>query len=150
MSTPAKPVPLKHVAIASADPDNAAKFFTDVMGWSVAGVINSRNANGYYVTDGYINIALLDFKNRPAAGMEFEEGYTGLHHIGFQCNDLDELIARFEALDYPPRHDVNIAQGLGKNPNKDNAEYKMTGPESVMIDVSECGWAGTDTFKKRQ
>ena len=56
---------------------------------------------------------------------------------------------RFEESGYAPRHDVNIAQGLGKNPNKDNAEYKMTGPESVMIDVSECGWAGTDSFKKR-
>ena len=42
---------------------------------------------------------------------------------------------------------VNLAQGLGKNPAKDNAEYKMTGPENVMVDVSERGWAGTESYK---
>ena len=83
---------LRHVAIASADPDNSVGFFTDVLGWTLAGKIDSRNARGYYVTDGHINIALLCFKNRPAAGMEFPEGYTGLHHIGFQCDDIAAVV----------------------------------------------------------
>lgn len=141
-------IKVKHIAIASADPDNSKNFFTEVMGWEVAGVVDSRNAKGYYVTDGNINIALLNFKNIPAAGKEFPEGYTGLHHIGFQCDDIEDLVHRFENSGYAPRHDVNIAQGLGKNPSKDNAEYKMTGPESVMIDVSERGWVGTETYKQ--
>ena len=140
-------IKLKHVAIASANPEASAKFFTDVLGWRVAGNIDSRNAKGYYVTDGTINIALLNFKNRPAAGMEFPEGYSGLHHLGFQCDDIEAVTRRFEDSGYPPRHDVNIAQGLGKNPNKDNAEYKMTGPEDVMMDVSERGWVGTESYK---
>ena len=55
------PVPLKHVAIASNDPDSASRFFVDVLGWSIAGKVDSRNARGYYVTDGSINIALLNF-----------------------------------------------------------------------------------------
>ena len=138
---------LRHVAIATADPDSSKEFFSKVLGWEVAGVVNSRNANGYYITDGHINIALLKFKNLPAAGMEFPEGYTGLHHIGFQCDDIEQLVGRFEKSGYPPRHDVNIAQGLGKNPEKDNAEYKMTGPENIMIDVSERGWVGIDSYK---
>ncbi|WCL53332.1 MULTISPECIES: VOC family protein [Kordiimonadales] len=141
-------VRLRHVAIASADPDNAAKFFETVLGWTIAGKVDSRNARGYYVTDGTINIALLNFKNRPAAGMEFPEGYTGLHHLGFQCDDIEGLVETFEGSGYAPRHDVNMAQGLGKNPSKDNAEYKMKGPEGVMIDVSERGWVGTDSYKK--
>ena len=143
------PVHLKHVAIASADPDNAAKFFVEVLGWTIAGRVDSRNALGYYVTDGTINIALLNFKNRPAAGMEFDEGYTGLHHLGFQCDDIEAIVDRFENSGFAPRHDVNIAQGLGMNPAKDNAEYKMTGPEGVMIDVSVRGWVGTATFKPK-
>src|SRR5215469_13680020 len=96
-------VPLKHIAIASADPDHAARFFVDVMGWSIAGRIDSRNARGYYVTDGAMNIALLNFKNRPAAGLEFPEGYAGLHHIGFQCDDIEAMVARFEASGFAPR-----------------------------------------------
>ena len=140
-------VKLKHVAIASTNPEETAKFFTDVLDWKIAGTIDSRNAKGYYVTDGTINIALLNFKNRPAAGMEFAEDYSGLHHLGFQCDDIEAMTQHFENSGYPPRHDVNIAQGLGKNPSKDNAEYKMTGPENVMMDVSERGWVGTDSYK---
>jgi catechol 2,3-dioxygenase-like lactoylglutathione lyase family enzyme len=138
---------LRHVAISSADPDTSVGFFVDVLGWKIAGKVDSRNAHGYYVTDGHINIALLAFKNRPAAGMEFPEGYTGLHHIGFQCDDINDVVERFESSGYAPRHDVNLAQGLGKNPSKDNAEYKMTGPERVMVDVSERGWVGTESYQ---
>ena len=142
-------IPLKHVAIASADPDSSARFFVEALGWSIAGKIDSRNAIGYYVTDGAINIALLNFKNRPAAGMEFAEGYAGLHHLGFQCDDIEQAVERFESSGFAPRHDVNIAQGLGMNPAKDNAEYKMHGPEGVMMDISERGWVGTGSFKPK-
>ena len=62
---------LKHVGIATRDPDKAVKFFTDVLGWKIAGEIDSRNATGYYVSDGSMNIALLKFKNAPAAGSEY-------------------------------------------------------------------------------
>lgn len=140
-------VHLKHLAIAAQNPDESVRFFTDVLGWEIAGRVDSRNARGYYVTDGRINIALLNFKNRPAAGMEFPEGYAGLHHLGFQCDDIEALVERFETSGFAPRHDVNVAQGLGKSPAKDNAEYKMRGPENVMIDLSERGWVGTDTFR---
>lgn len=141
------PVRLRHIAISSRDPETARDFFVNIMGWDVAGVVDSRNASGYYVTDGHINIAILNFKNQPAAGMEFDEDFSGLHHVGFQCDDINEIVDRFEEFGYPPRHDVNIAQGLGKNPEKDNAEYKMTGPHNIMVDVSERGWVGIDSYK---
>ncbi len=134
---------LKHIGIASRDPDASAKFFTDVFGMTVAGTIDSRNATGYYLTDGHINIALLKFKNAPAAGSEFGTDYEGLHHLGFQVDSLTTTSERFATTEYEPRHDVNIAQGLGANPTKDNAEFKYGGPDGVMLDVSERGWVGT-------
>lgn len=142
-------IPLKHVAISTQDPEASRDFFANVMGWTVAGRVDSRNAQGYYVTDGTINIALLRFKNRPAAGLEFPEGYNGLHHLGFQCEDVEATAEYMEDQGFPPRHDINIAQGLGKNPDKDNAEYKMTGTASVMIDISERGWVGTSSYKPK-
>ncbi|MBT5185973.1 MAG: VOC family protein [Kordiimonadaceae bacterium] len=142
-------VKLSHLAMATADPEATSKFFVDVLGWKIAGIVNSRNASGYYVTDGNVNFALLNFKNAPAAGKEFPEGYVGLHHIGFQCENIEEMVDKFKDAGYEPRHDVNIAQGLGMNPEKDNAEYKMSGPENIMIDVSERGWVGTSTFKAK-
>ncbi|WP_068547197.1 VOC family protein [Thalassotalea crassostreae] len=142
-----KVIKLKHLAMASQDPDKSRDFFVNVLGWSVAGVVASRNANGYYVTDGNVNLAILNFKNGPAAGKEFPQGYVGLHHIGFQCDDIEQMVVDFQDNGYQPRHDVNLAQGLGKNPAKDNAEYKMNGPENIMIDISERGWVGTETYK---
>jgi hypothetical protein len=46
--------------------------------------------------------------------------------------DLDEVVTRFEASGFVPRHDINIAQGPGRNPDKDNAEYKINGPDGVV------------------
>ncbi|WP_076414541.1 VOC family protein [Shewanella sp. UCD-KL12] len=142
-----KLIPLKHIAMASDNPEKSRDFFVNVMGWSVAGVVASRNANGFYMTDGNINMAILKFRNGPAAGKEFPQGYVGLHHIGFQCDDIEAMVDGFKDEGYQPRHDVNLAQGLGKNPAKDNAEYKMTGPEDIMVDISERGWVGTQTYK---
>jgi catechol 2,3-dioxygenase-like lactoylglutathione lyase family enzyme len=134
---------LRHLAIASHDPDTAAKYFVDVFGMEIRGKIDSRNASGFYLSDGVINIAILKFKNAPAAGSEYGLEYRGLHHIGFEVDDIDAAVERSIAAGYPPRHDVNIAQGLGANPDKDNAEYKMTGPEGIMVDISQKGWVGS-------
>jgi len=134
---------LRHIAIASHDPDRAAKYFVDVFGMVVRGKIDSRNATGFYLSDGVMNLALLKFKNAPAAGGSLE--FAGLHHIGFEVDDLEAAVARSEAAGFTPRHDVNIAQGLGANPHKDNAEYKLSGPDGVMVDVSQKGWVGTRT-----
>jgi glyoxylase I family protein len=134
---------LKHLAIATQDPDKTAAFFTEVFDMTIKGEINSRNATGYYLTDGNINIALLKYKNDPAAGAEFGRDFSGIHHLGFQVADIEETAEKFQKAGYPPRHDINIAQGLGANPNKDNAEYKYQGPDGIIIDVSEKGWVGT-------
>lgn len=133
---------LRHIAIASQDPDKSAKYFVDVFEMQIRGKIDSRNATGYYLSDGTVNIAILKFKNQPAAGCALD--YEGLHHLGFEVDDLDAAVARNRAAGYEPRHDVNIAQGLGANPQKDNAEYKLIGPNGLMIDISQRGWVGAN------
>jgi glyoxylase I family protein len=140
---------LRHIAIASKDPDNTAKYFVDVFGMEIRGKIDSRNASGFYLSDGVMNVAILKFKNAPAAGSEYGLDYVGLHHIGFEVDDLDAAVERSIRAGYQPRHDVNIAQGLGANPNKDNAEYKMTGPEGIMVDMSQRGWVGSSSPAKK-
>ncbi len=132
---------LRHIAIASSNPDATADYFVKVFDMQIRGKIDSRNASGYYLTDGTMNMAILKFKNAPAAGVSLE--FQGLHHIGFEVEDLDATLARCEAAGFGPRHDVNIAQGLGANPNKDNAEYKLTGPNGLMVDISQRGWVGS-------
>lgn len=132
---------LRHIAIASQDPDSAADYFNKVFGMEIRGKIDSRNATGYYLSDGTVNMAILKFKNAPAAGVPLD--FVGLHHLGFEVDDIDAALELHLAAGFEPRHDVNIAQGLGANPSKDNAEYKLSGPEGLMIDISQKGWVGS-------
>ena len=65
-----------------------------------------------------MNIALLKFKNAPAAGSEYGLDYTGLHHLGFQVEDLDETAQKFSAAGYEPRHDIQHRSRSRREPGK--------------------------------
>ena len=91
-----------------------------------------------------INIAILNFKNEAASGAEYGTGYSGLHHIGFQVEDLDETAKKLEVADSEPRDDINAALGVGMGvPRHGNVEVKYAGPDGVIIDISQSGWSGT-------
>ena len=95
---------IKHIAIATQDPDKTAKFYKEVFDLQEVGKVNGENAEGYYLSDGNVNLAILRFKSEVVAGSEFGTGYSGIHHIGFQVEDaattdskLDSLVkTRFE------------------------------------------------------
>ena len=61
---------IRHIAIATQDPDKVATFFKEALGLQQVGVANSDLATGYFLTDGYINLAILKFKNDYAAYTE--------------------------------------------------------------------------------
>jgi catechol 2,3-dioxygenase-like lactoylglutathione lyase family enzyme len=77
---------IKHIAIATQDPEKTANFYKDVFGLEEVGKVSGENAEGYYLSDGNVNIAILRFKNETVAGEEFGTGYSGIHHIGFQVD----------------------------------------------------------------
>lgn len=135
---------IKHIAIASQDPDNTAKFYIEVFGLREIAKINSPGAIGYHLTDGDINLAILKFKNDQTAGVPQGKEYTGLHHIGFEVDSLSEIDKQLSAAGAPIRDDINEVLGFGKGrPSQINAEVKYGAPDGVIIDVSETGWAGT-------
>ncbi len=43
---------IKHIAIATQDPDKTAKFYTAVFGLKEIAKINSSGATGYHLSDG--------------------------------------------------------------------------------------------------
>ena len=135
---------IKHIAIATQDPDKTAKFYIDVFGLREIAKINSPGALGYHLTDGDINLAILKFKNDQTAGVPAGKEYTGLHHIGFEVDKLADIDQQLAAAGAPLRDDINDALGLGKGqPKHINAEVKYSAPDGVIIDVSETGWIGT-------
>jgi glyoxylase I family protein len=138
---------IKHIALSTQDVDKTAKFYIDVFGMKQVGRIDSPSARGFYLTDGDINLAILNFKNDAAAGAERGKGFSGIHHIGFQVESLEEITERLAAAGAPRRDDVNQALGVGGHEKRyANVEVKYSGPDSVMVDVSETGWVGTSGF----
>ena len=88
---------IRHIAIATQDPDTIATFFKQAFGLQQVGVANSDLATGYFLTDGYINLAILKFKNDYAAYTEGAPRYEGLHHFGFKVDNLEEARKQVEA-----------------------------------------------------
>ena len=136
---------IKHIAISSQNPDKTAEFFKNVFDLEEVGAVDSANASGYYLSDGNVNLAILNFHNDIVTGPEFDSDYAGIHHIGFQVDDAEATEARLKQNDSQPMDDVNDAlhSGMGSGHGGMNVETKFAGPEGIMIDISQSGWVGT-------
>jgi len=73
--------------------------------------------------------------------------FSGIHHIGFQVDSLEAIALRLAAAGSARRDDVNDALGVGHGARHANVEVKYTGPDGVMLDVSETGWVGSSGFR---
>ncbi len=138
---------IKHIAIATQDADATAKFYTEVFGLREIAKLDSENASGYYLSDGNINLAILNFKNEGVTGPEYGTGFSGIHHIGFEVESLEEIAEKLKAAGSEPRDDINRALGVGMpGVRHANVEVKYGGPNGEILDVSETGWVGTRGF----
>ena len=138
---------IKHIALSTQDVDTTAKFYIDVFGMKEIAKIDAPGARGYYLSDGDLNLAILNFKIDAVAGVERGKGWSGIHHIGFQVENLEAIAEKLAAAGSEPRHDVNEALGVGHGHRQaENVEVKYRGPDGIMIDVSETGWVGTSGF----
>ncbi|MEC8856489.1 MAG: VOC family protein [Chloroflexota bacterium] len=137
---------IKHIAIATQDSAKTAAFYKEVFGLREIAKLESANANGYFLSDGNVNMAILDFQNDDVAG-ERGKDYSGIHHIGFEVEDLEDVEKKLAANNSNPMDSVNKALGVGMGgPRHANVEIKYTGPNGEMIDVSAHGWVGTRGF----
>ena len=138
---------IKHIALSTRDPDATARFYVDVFGLKQIGRIDHPAVGGYFLSDGDINLAILRFKDDAAAGVERGKDYVGLHHIGFQVESLEAIAERLTTAGSERRDDVNDALDVGQAARRyANVEVKYSGPDGVMVDVSETGWVGTPSF----
>ena len=137
---------IKHIAIATQDAEKTAKFYTEVFGLREIAKLDSENAKGYFLSDGNINMAILDFQNDAVAG-ERGKDWSGIHHIGFEVESLEEIEQRLLQANSMPMDEVNQALQAGMaGPRHANVETKYEGPNGEMIDVSQTGWVGTRGF----
>jgi glyoxylase I family protein len=138
---------IKHIALSTQDVDTTARFYIEVFGMKEIAKVDSPGARGYYLSDGDLNLAILNFKNDAVAGVERGKDWSGIHHIGFQVESLEVIAERLAAAGAQRRDDVNEALGVGHGDRRyANVEVKYNGPDRVMLDVSETGWVGTSGF----
>jgi len=125
---------IRHIALSVPDPDKAAQFYEKTFGLKRIGTTESPLASGVYVTDGYINIALLKYHSDEMAGLKEGKDFVGVHHFGFKVEDTAEAKAQIE---------VNGGTFFMDLPNlKDTLYYeeKFRDPDGVIFDISKHGW----------
>jgi lactoylglutathione lyase len=104
-----------------------------------------RSPNGaVFLTDGYINLAILNYKTEKDADVGAHgPNFSGIHHFGFEVENLDEACEKLDAaqgqrLTAKDNLDTMMAPGSHRN-----FEMKWAGPDGVVLDVSHTGWDGT-------
>jgi len=128
---------IKHIAIATQDADKTAQFFQDVFGLRRLRTTERDTHYGHILTDGYINLAILDFKTNGAAGADRGTGYSGIHHMGIEVEDLEGTAKKMAEAGQAPRQDINDALGVKGTASH---EFKWQAPDGVMLDISATGW----------
>src|SRR5215510_12308095 len=135
---------IKHIAIATQHEEETARFYIDTFGLTEIGKIDMPIVSGYFLSDGTINLAILHFKNDQVAGAERGKDWSGIHHIGFEVESVEEIVQKLAAAGATRREDINQALGLSMGSGgHGNAEVRYSGPDGVMFDVSQTGWVGT-------
>ena len=128
---------LRHFAVVVRDLQKAAKFYEGVFGLKRVGEETLDFASAVYLSDGVINLALLNYKGERGSGLKDAKDFVGAHHFGFQVDDLAETQKKIEALGGKFFFD------LGSDAEKENFERKFKDPDGVIFDISKKGWQGT-------
>jgi catechol 2,3-dioxygenase-like lactoylglutathione lyase family enzyme len=136
---------LRHFAVVVKDLDKAAAFYQDVFELKRVGREDLEIGSAIYMSDGVINLALLNFKgSQGSKASDLVEGssFVGAHHFGFQVDDLAAAQKRIEA------HGGKFFFDLGDE-RHGNFERKFKDPDGIIFDISESGWQGTDSYAKK-
>jgi catechol 2,3-dioxygenase-like lactoylglutathione lyase family enzyme len=91
-----------------------------------------------YMSDGVINLALLNFSGRRGNDIKGDPTKAiGANHFGFQVDDLAETQRRIESAGGTFFFDLG-------DERHGNFERKFKDPDGVVFDISQNGWVGTD------
>jgi catechol 2,3-dioxygenase-like lactoylglutathione lyase family enzyme len=125
---------LRHIAIAAEDPEAMAEFYRKTFGFVEVGRPNGVLADGVFLSDGTLNMAILKFKtDQLGKGID----YRGIHHFGILVEDVDAFSEKLLGLG--AEHYIDQGQG---GHQAGYFEKKFYGPERVLFDIAEHGWAG--------
>ena len=116
---------IKHIAIKVEDQEKAATFYKETFGMTEAwrGPVREDGRRAIYLTDGYINMAVLS-----AHG-----GREGIDHFGFQVENMEETLKTAMTTGAQREADKKPRDGRF-------AEMGVHDPVGQLVDVSVHGW----------
>lgn len=130
---------LRHIALSVKDPFATADFYQKAFDMEKIGETDSPLARGVYLSDGTICMAILHFKSDYWAGNQ-ETEWTGIHHLGFWVDDLDDTNEAIEGAGgqyFSGRPDPSAG-----DLSRTHYEVKYFDPNDIMVELSSNGWPG--------
>ena len=115
-----RPVPIRHIALYTPNPQRMADFYCKVLDMKE---VEKTDRSSIFVSDGYFNLALL---------FQRKEEPMGLNHFGFHVKSNDEMQTRAEM--------AGVRRGAARPARIPFAEYRVHDPEGNGIDISQKGW----------
>ena len=131
---------IRHIALAVKDIDKTADFYEKAFGLKRSEKAEGKTAWRIYMSDGEINLALLQYKSEVGSGVD-PTTFVGIHHFGFQCDDLEAQQKRIEAAGGKFFFDLG-------DPDDDDFERKFRDPNGIIFDVNWKGWTMTSSKVK--
>lgn len=127
---------IRHIAITAEDPFVTAELMKQAFGLEEIGRGDSDLAREVYLTDGYINLAVVCWKRTPQNPNPYPDGY-GLDHFGVQVDNLEAAEARVKEIGATPQPPpkVDLSQLTGRLFFE--KKYTLAG---VKFDISSHGW----------
>ena len=125
------PARIRHIALCVNDIKATADFYEKAFGLSRTPVHEGKTAFACYMSDGEVNLALLQYKSEVGSGVP--KGYVGIHHFGFQCDDLPAQQQKVEAAGGEFFFDLG-------EPEDDGFERKFKDPNGIVFDLNWKGW----------
>ena len=127
---------LRHFAIVVRDLEKSAKFYEDVFGLKRVGQEKLDFAAAVYLSDGVINLALLNYFGSRGSGCKMQRTTSAPIISAFRSMILRK-----------PRRRIESAGGtfffdLGNDQEKENFERKFKDPDGIIFDISKKGWLG--------
>jgi catechol 2,3-dioxygenase-like lactoylglutathione lyase family enzyme len=111
---------IRHIAIKAQDPERLVQFYENAFDMEV---ILRRESGAIYMTDGYMNIAVLPVRT--------ETDRAGIDHFGFEVDDLDDVFGKLkeEGMEPPTAgaHNPPYAEVRGYDPEGNGFDLTVHG-----------------------
>ena len=132
---------IRHIALVVKDLDTTADFYERAFGLTRSEKSEGPTAHRIYMSDGEVNLALLQYKGETGSGLKNADSYVGIHHFGFQCDDIENQQKRIEGAGGQFFFDLG-------DPDDDDFERKFRDPNGIIFDINYKGWALTKSKLK--